>query len=232
VSLRRELDVYFSDPADWSDADVAAASAILSEPERQRAGRFRFDRDRRLYVAAHSILRRVLGERLSERPEALEFDQNAYGRPELAGRHPRALRFSISHSHGMAMCAVIPETDIGVDVEPVGREMPLSVAERCFARFELEDVLRLPEAERAARFFQYWTLKEAYVKARGIGLSLPLDRVAFRISADSVEFAPDSAVEPSAAHWTFRSFRVAPTHQTALALRTDVPVEVRTHRVR
>jgi 4'-phosphopantetheinyl transferase len=227
-----ELDVYFSNPATWSDGDIADARSVLSPDERARAARFRFERDHRLYVAAHSMLRRALAERLSVAPLALEFDHNAYGRPELGGAHARALRFSLSHSHGMALCAITRERDIGVDVEPIERELPLGVAERCFAPFELADVLGLSAGERGARFFTYWTLKEAYVKARGVGLSLPVARIAFVVSEGSVEFRPDAEIEPSASDWCFRSFRVADTHQAALALRGSAPFSVRTHRVR
>lgn len=218
-----ELDVYFSDPDTCSDAYLAAAYAVLSAPERERAARFRFERDRRLYVVTHAMLRRALAERLQEDPSRLEFDHNAYGRPELASPHARRIRFSLSHSHGMAVCALTPERDIGVDVEPLGRELPLAVAERYFAPFELEDVLGLPTEEQAARFFAYWTLKEAYVKARGIGLSLPVARIAFVLSDTHVEFTPDAQVEPEPKDWTFHSFRIGSTHQAALALRGSQP---------
>lgn len=226
-----DVDLYFSEPQTWSDAELADAHAVLSESERSRAARFRFERDRRLYLVAHAMLRRALGDHLSLDPSSIEFEHGTHGRPELARPLPRALRFSLSHSHGMAACALTLERDVGLDVEPLARELPLGVAERCFAPFELEDVLRLPFAQRAARFFTYWTLKEAYVKARGMGLSLPLQRVAFVLSEESVEFRPDSAIESDARDWAFKSFRIAPSHQAALALRGSAPFSMSSHRV-
>lgn len=180
---------------------------------------------------AHTLLRRALGERLSIHPQHLQFETNEHGRPELGHPRARALRFSLSHSHGMAACAVTPDRDIGFDVEPLNRELPMGVAERIFAPFELQDLLLQPPELRQARFLAYWTLKEAYVKARGLGLSLPVQNVAFVLSTNAPEFRPDPGIESNASDWIFESFRLGKDHQAALALRGAAPFSRTTHRI-
>lgn len=222
------VDLFFSEPDAVSEAGFARAVACLDDAERARAARFRFERDRRLYVVAHALLRRALAERLGIQVTALGFTYNAHGRPELDETlHPGTeLRFSLAHAHGMAVCALTHRHDIGVDVEPIDRELPWSVAERCFASSELEDLRCQPDAARPERFFTYWTLKEAYVKARGIGLSLPVERAAFGISTHGIDFRPDPKLEPVPSAWRFEAFRIGATHRVALAVRADTPVRV------
>jgi 4'-phosphopantetheinyl transferase len=216
-----DVDVFFAEPDAWDDAALARGEAILSLPEQERARRFRFERDRRLYVVAHAMLRRALGGHLNVAPAALAFQHNAYGRPELDPRE-RA-RFSLAHAHGMAVCALTLDHDVGIDVEPLDRNLPMEVAKRCFAPAELADLHAQPESVRPERFYTYWTLKEAYVKARGIGLSLPVENAAFELLARGVEFHPRGGLDPNPKEWQFRSFRVGPRHQAALAIRAPSP---------
>ena len=223
-------DVYYADPGNSDDEALDEARALLCESERERAARFRFERDRRLYLVAHALLRRALGERLRLTPSAVAFQHNAHGRPELdAGVHAGSgLRFSLAHAHGMAVCALATACDVGVDVEPIERNVPMEVAKRFFAPSELDDLLGQPEGGRGDRFFTYWTLKEAYVKARGIGLSLPVAKAVFRVG-EHVEFEPHASLEPNPEAWQFQSFQLGSSHRVALAVQSVLPLELTLH---
>lgn len=153
------------------------AIATLSEVERARAARFRFDADRDRFVASHAALRRILASCLDVAPASLVFGEGPHGKPFLeTPAHGRALRFSLSHSGEIALVAVSFGREVGVDVE---RVRPLDDFEGFIARYlsplEREALARIPSGDRLRAFFETWTLKEAYLKACGDGLLRELD---------------------------------------------------------
>lgn len=225
------VDVFYADPGNADDSALAEALTILCESERERAARFRFERDRRLYLVAHALLRRALGEHLCVTPSAVTFQHNAHGRPELhVDVHSGAgLHFSLAHAHGMAVCALTTRCEVGVDVEPLERVVPMEVAKRFFAPSELEDLLEQPEARRGERFFTYWTLKEAYVKARGVGLGLPVADAVFTLSERGIEFRPDPSLDQHPETWQFQSFQLGERHRAGLAVQSSLPFSLRLH---
>jgi 4'-phosphopantetheinyl transferase len=110
-------------------------------------------------------------------PEEFVFDTNAWGKPEIKQPHGLSLRFNASNTRGMVACVVALAHDVGVDVEDTARFVDtINIAERCFSMAEVEELRALPTHLRRERFFDYWTLKEAYVKGRGMGLSIPLHK--------------------------------------------------------
>jgi 4'-phosphopantetheinyl transferase len=150
---------------------------ILTPDEKGRAERYHFRRDRDHFVVARGALRTILGRYLDTPPDRLRFRYGPYGKPALSSHGDAgALRFNISHSHGLALCAVTRGREIGVDVEHVREEVAgEEIAEQFFSRREVATLRALPPHMRAQGFFNCWTRKEAYIKARGEGLSLPLD---------------------------------------------------------
>jgi 4'-phosphopantetheinyl transferase len=143
---------------------------ILDKSERARAAAFRFEEHRRRFIAAHVALRRTLAPYLASDPAALRFSIADYGKPYLAGA---SLRFSLSHSAGLALIAVALDTDLGVDVEHI-RPNPdvVALARRFFPPDEAAAVAADPPS-----FYRYWTRREAFLKALGLGLrglSLPI----------------------------------------------------------
>lgn len=154
--------------------------AVLSAQERERAGRFRFPEHRELYAFSHTALRRILARLLHRAPEAIEFETGPNGRPEL--RCDRTLRFNLSHTAGWTACLVTASGDCGVDIESRARAVdPDLTATSVLTPRELEDLRRIPDPSlRLCRFLAYWTLKEAYVKALGLGLSAPVAEIGFR----------------------------------------------------
>lgn len=157
----------------------------LDRQERDRAARFRFAADRHAYVAAHGLLRHALSQCAERPPTSWRFAAAPHGKPVLAEPLPgRDLRFSLSHSRGLVAVAITEGADVGVDVEALDGEHGdlLSVADQFFAPEEYDALRALPnETARRERFITLWTLKEACLKAAGLGLSLPLDSVSFPV---------------------------------------------------
>jgi 4'-phosphopantetheinyl transferase len=152
----------------------AAADAALSPEERARAGRFMFDRDRDACRAAHGLKRVTLARLNGVAPSALDFVVGPRGKPAL-GTRP-ALRFNLSHCHGLVALAVSRDREVGVDVEFLGRRRPLVEAlDRYFGPAERAWLATRPPAEFVADFLRLWTLKEAAIKATGDGLYADLD---------------------------------------------------------
>lgn len=154
-------------------AEERDASAVLSADELARAQRFHFDLHRRRFVAGRRALRTTLGRYLDAAPADIKFDVNAFGKPTIGGT---ALRFNFSHSAGAALLGITEHREIGIDIEKVNPTADLLPTARAFfSPDEFAALAAQPEKKRPAAFYHYWTAKEAYVKARGQGLSLALD---------------------------------------------------------
>jgi 4'-phosphopantetheinyl transferase len=197
---------------------LGAMAAVLTVEERARRDRFVFDRDRRDFVVAHALVRRMLSRYGETSPEDWRFDTDAHGKPSVvtsqAGMPP--LVFNLSHTHGLVACAVARGTSLGIDVERVDRmTLGPEIAARYFAAAEIRMLdTQAPEAY-AGRFIELWTLKEAYIKAVGTGLAHPLDSFAFAFEGESgLQFAAPSGV--AASDWQF--LLAAPTANYRLAI--------------
>lgn len=147
---------------------------LLSDDERERASRYHFEKDAKHFVVARGALRMILSRYTSRPARLLRFELNEFGKPSLAGAG--ALRFNLSHSHGVALYTFALGRELGVDVEYAREDFDgPQLANHYFSSREVEALLALPEAARRRAFFNCWARKEAYIKARGMGLSLPLD---------------------------------------------------------
>lgn len=214
-----QVDVWFWS-LDVAPKDLAALSVVLQPDEQARAGRFfhAYDRDR--WTVARARMRQIIGEVTGRDPKALHFETEAQGRPYLVGG-PAALSFNLSHADGLGALAVSFDARVGVDVEAVramtDAEMawPLSVAERA-------SLAAAPTSDRLDAFFRFWTLKEAFIKAVGSGLSLPLGDFDMNPPGSSepqlmrLAGAPD---EP--ALWRLAECAPAPGYRAAVAARTE-----------
>jgi len=155
---------------------------LLAPVERARHGRFHFARDRCQYLLVHALLRLTLSCYSPRPPQSWEFVTNAYGKPALPGDGPQ---FNLSHAAGLVVCALADRVELGVDVERQDRCVNWeALARRWLAMEEWDWLARQPASERSAAFLRLWTLKEAYVKARGLGLSLSLDGFAVCVERD------------------------------------------------
>lgn len=202
---------------DAADVDGGVETAGLSADERARAARFHFARDRARFLRGRAALRRLLAGYADREPHALVFAPGAHGKPAMPGT---GLEFNLSHSGGCAVLAVTRGRRVGVDVERIRAERAtLAVARRFFAPTEAAAVTAAPPAERALTFFRCWTRKEAYVKARGEGLSLPLDRFEVPLEPNAtgaLTVARDDHAEVM--RWGLRELVPAPHHLGALVV--------------
>jgi len=216
--------------AEQDDARRRCAQGVVSADEWEQCARFVFDDGRRECLAARYLVRTVLSYYADVPSSAWQFETNAFGRPRIAGpAGGTGLRFNLSHASGMVVCVVSAHHEVGVDVEWLGRRTPLHLAASHFSAEERAALDALPVDAQPRRFLEYWTLKEAYIKARGEGLSLPLDQFTFDTTAvprPTIHFA-DGFPDTSAA-WQFERVYIGAEHMTAVAIRTDgaPPVQV------
>ena len=150
---------------------------LLSDDELNRADRFRFEEDRNACIVARGVLRIILGRYLNVAPAQVRFAYNPYGKPFLPPEtNPQKVQFNLSHSAGLALFAFTRQREIGVDLERIQHQFEFEeIAGRFFSPREAARLRSLPDEMKPEAFFNCWTRKEAYIKARGEGLSLPLD---------------------------------------------------------
>ncbi len=193
------------------------AGHLLSVDERARAGRFHFERHRHRYTAGRSMLRRILGRYVDTSPNTLRFEYGANGKPGF-GTGP--IRFNVSHSGDLALIAIASGREIGVDVERIRRDDDLlDVAERYFAPQERVALRSLPEQERCSGFFRCWTRKEAYLKARGEGLSIDLHGFVVSLRPNEPPALLESVSGPAEVlRWTLADLHPHPDYAAALAV--------------
>ena len=186
-----------------TSCEAVACRTLMSQDEREREVRFRFERDRRLYRLSRAYTRSVLSRYVAIDPRQLRFRAGPAGKPQLSSPSGSALTFSLAHTHGMVALLVSRGRAVGVDVERECRFSPSELNLSLLGRSEAAELRRLPPQRRPARFAEYWGLKEAYGKARGAGLELPLDRWEFIIEAEHIRLRCNSAPEPEAQLWSF-----------------------------
>jgi 4'-phosphopantetheinyl transferase len=204
---------------------LARCAQVVNADELARAERYLADKDRHLSLIAHAQLRRILSRYADVAAQQWRFVRGEKGRPELAeGQTGRPLRFNLSHTQGLLAVVVSLGIDCGIDVEALDRQVDVeSLAKRQFAAAECADVLALQGADRQRRFFEYWTLKEGYIKAIGQGLATPLKAFCLQI-AEPIKITFDAPLSDDPSAWQFALARPFGSHQLALALRTgDAP---------
>jgi 4'-phosphopantetheinyl transferase len=222
VISRDEAHVWLADPEALGE-ELTKHLSVLSADERTRMARFRFEHDRVAYGTAHLLLRAALTWCAPDVPSA-NWDLTAlpHERPEVLGPKvsPR-LRFNLSHTRGLVACLVACEIDCGIDVELRRQVDELeALARKVLSPAERSDLAALPDELRPTRFFDYWTLKEAYVKARGKGLSLPLDAVSFDLSGGDIGITFGESLSDQAADWQFEHWTPTEHHVVAVAVRS------------
>jgi 4'-phosphopantetheinyl transferase len=211
---RIDLEAVGDDESHWQKT--------LSPEELERASRFHFPRDRQRFAASRSLLRILLAGYLATDPAAVSFSYSEKGKPSLGPTHAGSnLKFNISHSGGVTLLAFTRDREIGVDVEQVRRDSDLkAIARRFFSPKEQAQLADLPAEKSVDAFFRCWTRKEAYIKATGDGLSLPLDQ--FDVSLGTGGASALLATRPDASeagHWLLREVPAGHGYIAALCVR-------------
>jgi 4'-phosphopantetheinyl transferase len=201
----------------------AVLRPLLDASEKAQADRFRFAADRDAYVAAHALLRTMLSRHVSIAPAEWRFGKAEGGKPVLDPAQTSAgLHFSLTHTRGLAACAVGRSHALGIDAEVWREPAPIELAKRYFAAVEARLVADLAPEERSSAFYRLWTLKEAYLKATGQGLAAALDSFAFSLDPTRIVLG---APEADAA-WQFAEFQPSRRHSLALAVRATKDILV------
>jgi 4'-phosphopantetheinyl transferase len=193
----------------------------LSEDEIQRADRFYFRQDRERFVASHGWLREILGRYLHVEPQQLQFCNNSHGKPSLDGISAKhRLCFNLSHSHQIGLLALCLDRDIGVDIEHIRPERDaVQIAQRFFSTYEVTTLLAVPDDLQEEAFFNCWTRKEAYIKARGEGLAMPLDRFSVTLLPGETALLLHTLPDPEeASRWSLFHIDPEPGYVGALAV--------------
>lgn len=215
---RDEVHVWKAD-LDGLAPQYSAIQQALSRDEHERAAQFRFSRQRERFAAGRGILRHILARYLHRRPAELAFQYGRWGKPALAGEGKSDLRFNVAHAGRLALYAVSRGRDVGVDLERAEMEGDwVEVAPSVVSPTETRALLALPQAERMAAFFTLWTRKEAYLKARGDGLSLPLDCLDALTDTKTVRLDPASAEDGATTFWRVRSIQLPGGFAAAVAV--------------
>ena len=190
----------WSVPLDASPDTLAVLFETLTDDERDRAARLRFERDRRRFIVARATLRELLGRYVGTPPDQVRFAYTAFGKPKLTPEFggPHCVKFNLSHSADLALIAVAWDAEVGVDVEHIRPSDYSDIARSSFAPSEIAQLRAAPRHLQARAFFSSWTRREAYAKARGEGL-------------------PDGPVEPRG-QWTFFSLEPAPDYIATVAI--------------
>jgi 4'-phosphopantetheinyl transferase len=219
-----QADLWLLSPGDLSPAQRQACLGLVGSEERSRLARLRRTGDREQHAAAHGLLRVALSLYHGVRPDQWEFARLPGGRPVIAAplREPR-LSFNLSHTAGLVACVIATQQDCGVDVEKIEAETDLaSLAAQCLSEREAAEWRRLPPGAQVERFFEYWTLKEACLKALGRGLSLPLTALSFEIGASGeVALSGEPLTGGKGSSWRFCLDCPTPRHKLAAAVRVE-----------
>lgn len=201
---------------------LAEYQLLLSREELQKQRRFYFEADRHRYLVSRAMMRTVLSRYAKVAPRDWMFVVNAYGRPSISPRQAKAARiqFNISHTRRVVLLGIAVGRSLGVDIEDMsGNNTCVDVAERFFAPEEVRALRALAPERRARRFLEYWTLKESYIKARGLGLSIPLDLFAFHLdNAGRIRFTVDTALADPPTRWMFWQMQLPHEHLAAVCV--------------
>ena len=206
-------------PLDVSALEVADLKKVLSPDEMERAERYRFDQHRNEFILTRAVLRMVLASYTAQSPESLSFDYSAQGKPALKNGPPD-LRFNLSHTEGLAVLALVREREIGVDAEKICAQPDAQkLAKRFFSAREQLFLGKLSGDELQRAFFRCWTRKEAYIKAKGEGLSIPLHAFDVSLEEDQPAALVGTRPDPTeAGRWTLYDLSVGQGYAAALTV--------------
>jgi len=206
---------------DSTPFEIESLLGILSADELERAGRFHFETDQKRFIVARGILRKILGRYVKINPRNLCFKYTSHGKPVLAANSGYdAFRFNLSHSDAFALYAVTLDRNIGIDIERVREDIDVEqIARRYFSQDEISSLKRIHKNKRFEVFFKYWTRKEAFIKATGLGISFPMERCDVSLISgrglSPITLPNDNREHP---HWYGQDLFPGPGYAAAIAV--------------
>ncbi len=200
-------------PLDALRKNIPTYSELLDPSEHERAGRFRFEVDRERFIIAHGVLRTLLGERLSEDPARIIFSRGPYGKPYLPGSE---LRFNLSDTKDAMLVGITKGGEIGVDIESMQRRVDhFAVSEHYFTPEEIESIAIAPDSKR--RFLEFWTRKEAVLKASGVGIMDDLKVLRVDAALNRMTISHEAFVRHAAEEYHVRTLSLGDDHLISVA---------------
>jgi 4'-phosphopantetheinyl transferase len=211
--------LWLADPGAFSEAALLR-HAYLTDEERARGERYVFPEDRRAYLLTRALARAALSHAApGVEPREWTFAVGSHGKPSISGPRALPLEFNLSNTRTLVACLVATGGPVGVDVEDESRELaPDELADRFFSPSEASGLRALPPEARHARFLELWTLKESYIKARGLGLSIPLEQFSFVLDSPPIRIELAPRLEDDPARWQFALLRPTARHVLAATL--------------
>jgi len=229
-----EVHLYFTFPEKISDPELLQRyESLLTDDELTQMSRLYFARHRHQYLITRALIRTCLSSYFEIEPAAWRFGKNGYGKPEISfPGQSLPVHFNLSHCDGLIMCGITRDYAIGVDAEDAQRTTRAAFESLTsyFSAEEIEALNQLPPEQQKQRFFDYWTLKESYIKARGMGLAIPLDKFSFQFKADrldGLEIHPD--LKDDAKNWQFWRMPMAERYRIAVAVNSGNELNVSTY---
>jgi 4'-phosphopantetheinyl transferase len=196
---------------------------VLSEDEQRRAAKFHFDRDRVRYTVARGCLRMICAYYSDSPPEAFRFVHNKYGKPRLDGTLGN-INFNLSHSHKIIVYGFAYGREIGIDVEEIDTSKDSGrLLDHVFSESEKRDYMNIPETKKLEAFYTCWSRKEAYIKARGKGLSIPLDSFSVTVDPDEIPRLISADPESETSGWFMNDIKVAPGYSSSVVVSGTEP---------
>ena len=222
--LENEIHVWMCATDSITDPVILTTyTSLLSADERERLQRFHFEKDRHAFLVSHALVRKVLSKYANIEPAGWRFSTGEQGRPEIVrSADIPLLRFNLTHTQGLAACVITRDIACGIDAEKITRRgNPLAVARKMFATTELEDLEAQGEGRFLDRFYVYWTLHEAYCKARGVGLTRSDGRYAF-VQGPSGQYRLETgdATHVGGDDWCFEVSRPSTDHVVSVAVQS------------
>ena len=204
--------------------------SVISEKEKTKVGKYVFEKDQHNCLVTRALVRFVLSAYTDQDPESFEFIENRYGKPDLKpGLIKMPVKFNLSHSSGVTACALAIDSEIGMDIENYHRKIDLTIADRFFSKSESEYVKKCPDKDKQEVFFDFWTLKESYIKARGMGLSIDLDKFSFEIDKKNICINFHESLNDSCDQWRFFQFSPVENYKAAISIQSVLKTTYKLH---
>jgi 4'-phosphopantetheinyl transferase len=219
--LEREAHVWYAHPESVQDISILEhCHSVLSSAEKTRVQRYLFPEDRHRYLISHAFLRNVLSRYLDLPPGDWQFGHNRHGRPHIANPDAPPIGFNLTHTVGLVACIVTDSRECGIDSEKlVERRRSLKIARRMFSETEYRGLQGLEGRKQLEYFFKHWTLREAYVKARGTGIAFPTKKLCFEIKDDAnIRISFQAEIDDCNDNWQLQLLHLTPGHITAVAV--------------
>lgn len=220
--LPTQIDIWYTHlKQDWLPALLHEYRALCSEEEKVQQNRFLKKEDQQNYLVSRGLLRWVLAQYLEDiSSKDIIFRKGRFGKPFIDNLGNVPIQFSLSHTKNLAVLAVVLEEDIGIDIESTEREMDdLSIALNFFSPNEYKHLCNLPSDQFKAEFVKIWTLKEAYLKACGTGLTTPLNQFYFSFANGEIKISFNQSFKDDSSNWQFYHQNLAHKHHMSLAIK-------------